>query len=82
MASASRGPGTSTAGAAPTAPAVDVRSGDCLWDLAAAGLSPDASAAEINERWQAIWQANRDLVGANPNLIQPGQHLAMPEAGR
>ena len=75
-------PVASTAGASPTAPAVDVRKGDCLWDLAEASLAPDAPVAEVDRQWRAIWAANRDTVGTEPDLIVPGQHLTIPEAGR
>jgi hypothetical protein len=75
-------PVASTAGASPTAPAVDVRQGDCLWHLAEASAAPGSSDAEIDHRWRAIWRANREVIGADPNLIVPGQHLTMPESGR
>lgn len=29
--------------------------------------------------WQAIYQMNKDVIGANPNLIKPGQQLKMPD---
>lgn len=75
-------PVASTTGASPTARAVDVREGDCLWHLAEASLSPDATAADVDRQWRAIWAANRDTVGTDPDLILPGQRLTMPEAGR
>ncbi|MBM3994737.1 MAG: LysM peptidoglycan-binding domain-containing protein [Planctomycetes bacterium] len=28
--------------------------------------------------WPKIYQANKALIGPNPNLIQPGQHLIIP----
>jgi hypothetical protein len=75
-------PVASTAQASPTARAVDVRDGDCLWHLAEASLSPDATVAEVDRQWRAIWEANRDTVGSDPDLIVPGQRLTMPESGR
>jgi hypothetical protein len=75
-------PVTSMAGAPPTAPAVDVRQGDSLWRLAEAGLPAEASAADIDRQWRAIWRANKHTVGADPDLILPGQHLTIPEARR
>lgn len=30
------------------------------------------------ERWHVIWQANRDVVGDDPDLIHPGQALRLP----
>ncbi|MFM0277691.1 LysM peptidoglycan-binding domain-containing protein [Paraburkholderia sediminicola] len=29
-------------------------------------------------RWQLIYQANKALIGSNPNLIRPGQKLTIP----
>jgi hypothetical protein len=29
--------------------------------------------------WRTIWYANRHLIGANPNLIFPGQRLIIPQ---
>lgn len=57
---------------------VVVEPGDCLWHLAAADLPPDAGADEIAARWHAIYARNRTLIGADPNLIQPGQRLVLP----
>jgi nucleoid-associated protein YgaU len=28
--------------------------------------------------WQALYEANRDVIGGNPNLIKPGQVLVVP----
>lgn len=57
---------------------VTVRSGDTLWDLAAATLPPSASEAEIDRRWREIYQRNRSAIGADPDLIRPGQRLVLP----
>ena len=63
----------------PGSPAVFVvRTGDNLWSLAAASLSPGASAAEITRRWKQIYTANRDEIGPDPALIRPAQRLAVP----
>lgn len=51
-----------------------VRSGDTLWDIAAAELD-DPTNREITEAWKAIWRANHDVIGDNPGLILPGQQL-------
>ena len=29
--------------------------------------------------WQEIYNLNKDVIGANPNLIKPGQQLKMPD---
>jgi hypothetical protein len=57
---------------------ITVRVGDSLWSIAAQDLSPDATAAEITERWHAIYAADRDVVGPDPDLLEPGQRLHLP----
>ena len=61
------------------APAVVVvRAGDTLWAIAARALPAGATDAEIARacaRWHA---ANRDVIGADPNLIFPMQRLVPP----
>lgn len=55
-----------------------VRSGDTLWDIAAAGLGGRADPTRITERWQAIHAVNASVIGADPDLIRPGQRLRLP----
>jgi nucleoid-associated protein YgaU len=57
---------------------VVVRAGDCLWHLAAADLPAGASAAQVTARWQAIHRLNAAVIGPDPDLIHPGQRLALP----
>jgi hypothetical protein len=57
---------------------VVVATGDSLWDLAARGLPLAADDAEIEQRWREIYRANREVVGADPDLIRPGQRLLLP----
>jgi hypothetical protein len=52
-----------------------VRPGDSLWSIAQAHPT-DGDDVEL--RWRAIWAANRDVVGADPDLIHPGQALRLP----
>lgn len=66
--------------AGPETGTITVRPGDTLWFLAAAGLPATASTAEITQTWQAWYDANRDVVGADPDLIHPGQVLTTPDA--
>ncbi len=63
------------AGAART---VVVEPGDTLWALARAELGADASDVEVARRCRAIHEANRSTIGADPDLIRPGQHLELP----
>jgi hypothetical protein len=63
-----------------TAPAVVVvAAGDSLWGLAARSLPTTADDAEIERRWREIYRANREVVGADPDLIRPGQRLVLPD---
>ena len=66
---------------AETRDAVRVEPGDTLWGLAGATLPADATADEIDRRWRAIYRANRDTIGADPDLIRPGQRLVLPPTG-
>lgn len=50
----------------------NVQSGDSLWDIARRQLG-DGS------RWGEIYRANADIIGQNPDMIQPGMQLHMPD---
>lgn len=65
-------------GVASRQPDVVVRAGDSLWRIAEAHLSPAASRTQVAAAWPAWYAANRALVGADPNIIRPGQLLARP----
>ncbi|WP_406195686.1 LysM peptidoglycan-binding domain-containing M23 family metallopeptidase [Kitasatospora sp. NBC_01560] len=43
-------------------------------------LSKIAAAKNVDGGWQALYEHNRSVVGANPNLIHPGQKLALGTA--
>ncbi len=63
-----------------TVPEVVVVRGDSLWSIAARHLpagSTDGQVAEAVERWYAT---NAHVVGANPDLVRPGQVLVAPSA--
>ena len=61
----------------------EVQRGDSLWRISTATLtdSGDSSptSADIARFWPRIFRANRLLIGDDPNLILPGQHLTIPE---
>ncbi|PIE26119.1 MAG: hypothetical protein CSA58_11235 [Micrococcales bacterium] len=57
---------------------VRVVSGDTLWDIAAQTLPKNASDAQITEQWHRWYEANRDVIGSDPDLILPGQVLHPP----
>jgi hypothetical protein len=64
--------------APPTAAAVTVRSGDTLWGIAGRALGPGAPAAAVADSWPRWYEANRTVVGPDPDLILPGQVLRPP----
>ncbi len=33
----------------------------------------------IKEKWMIIYEANKDVIGDNPNIIRPGIELVIPE---
>jgi hypothetical protein len=68
--------------AAPSFATHVVESGDSLWAISAARLGPTASDAEIDHAWRALWEANHDAVGPDPDLIEPGQRLDVTEVPR
>lgn len=62
-----------------TAAEVVVRRGDSLWSIAARQLGADATDGEIARAWPAWFEANRHVVGDDPDLLRPGQVLRAPE---
>ena len=67
----------------PSAPVAShvVAKGECLWRIArghlvAHGMS--ATGAEVSRLWRAIYAENRAVIGADPDLILPGQILTIP----
>lgn len=58
---------------------VEVRTGDSLWSIAADFLPAQASGAQIfaaSARW---YEANRDVIGHDPDLIFPDMVLHAPQ---
>lgn len=58
---------------------VVVEPGDTLWHIAAVRLDPHPTNAEIAKTWPRWYAANRTVIGADPDLIFPGQRLQPPE---
>lgn len=58
--------------------------GECLWDIASAwlaGVDPTAAPptdAQVAEAARAWWQVNAAVIGADPDLLLPGQVLRPP----
>jgi len=52
-----------------------VKSGDNLWNIARDHMGG-------GQNWPDIYNQNVGVIGSNPNLIHPGQHLAVPAEGQ
>jgi len=48
-----------------------VKKGDCLWHIAQKYYGSGG-------KWRVIYDANRGVIGCNPNLIYAGQRLVLP----
>lgn len=57
---------------------VVVAPGDSLWAIAARHLPPGAPDAEIAAAWPRWYRANASTIGADPDVIRPGQVLVVP----
>ncbi|WP_326705470.1 transglycosylase family protein [Streptomyces cyaneofuscatus] len=64
---ASRGEGDARDGSAVTDGGYTVQPGDNLWAI--------ADAQELPQGWSGLYEANKDLLGSDPDLILPGQSL-------
>lgn len=73
---ASRGEGDARDGGAVTGGGYTVQPGDNLWAI--------ADAQELPQGWTGLYEANKDLLGADPDLILPGQSLdlGLEQAGQ
>jgi hypothetical protein len=65
--------------AATPAQTVEVRPGDSLWSVTARHLGPGATEIQIAEAWPKWFEANRAVIGDNPDVIRPGQLLSPPQ---
>jgi len=55
-----------------------VRPGDTLWQLAANRLRTSASPRDVATLVEDLHRHNRKVIGPDPDLIRPGQRLAVP----
>ncbi|HYN28373.1 MAG TPA: LysM domain-containing protein, partial [Dermatophilaceae bacterium] len=58
---------------------VVVRRGDTLWTIAARHLGAGATDAEVARAWPRWYDANAAVIGADPDLLLPGQRLLPPD---
>ena len=56
-----------------------VRPDESLWSIAATHLPDSATERDIAELSQEIYRVNRPVIGADPDLITPGQTLMVPQ---
>lgn len=73
-----RAVGTLAAEEGPAPDRIRVRAGDSLWAITAARL--DARAPEIAVQTGRLYRLNRSEIGADPDLITPGQVLRIPSS--
>jgi len=59
-------------------PGLVVRPGDSLWRIAEQRLRSSASANEVAALALRLHHRNRGVIGPDPDLIRPGQRLALP----
>jgi hypothetical protein len=55
-----------------------VRRGDSLWAISARLLGARSTTREVAGLWPRLYATNRAVIGSDPDLIQPGQHLRAP----
>jgi Tfp pilus assembly protein FimV len=78
-------PASAPASASASASAVVyvVVGGDSLWAIAERHLASRTgrtpSSSEIDRLWREIYEANHEIIGSDPDLIFPGQHLRIPK---
>ena len=74
-------PGPAGTGAAPSTPprTVVVQPGDSLWSITddLLGPAPD-DPSEIASAWPMLHEANRQVIGQDPDHLEPGQALIVP----
>ncbi|WP_392423946.1 LysM peptidoglycan-binding domain-containing protein [Barrientosiimonas humi] len=63
---------------APASGEIVVHRGDTLWSIVERDLGPTATAREIAEAWPRWFAANREAIGADPDLLLPGTVLLRP----
>ena len=71
---------TGTSPVRPSVPAQSVRvqPGDNLWRLSREHSRPSATEQDVARLVERTYRANRTVIGSDPDLIKPGQHLQIP----
>jgi hypothetical protein len=65
----------------PASRTVRVRAGDSLWTITD-HLFPQADTGDVARGWHELYDANRDVIGADPSTIRPGMILEIPRTLR
>ncbi len=73
-----RPPGRASGRASTGAARLVVRPGDTLWHLAEVRLPSSAPATRVAALVTLVHHRNRAVIGADPDLIRPGQPLVLP----
>jgi nucleoid-associated protein YgaU len=60
---------------------VIVKPGDSLWSMSEQRIGPEASPQRVYEHTYQMYALNRNLIGADPDLIFVGQRLSLPPLG-
>jgi nucleoid-associated protein YgaU len=68
------------ADANPAAARVVVEPADSLWSISTERLGADATLGQIDREVERIYALNQNRIGADPNLIFPGQVLLVAPA--
>ncbi|MCT9624470.1 hypothetical protein HWD94_04945 [Pseudarthrobacter equi] len=75
---ATRGGATPVGGSVHTTGTVAVLAGDTLWDIVRGQLGSNASDIDVALEWPRWYEANRAVIGQNPDVLLPGQVLQPP----
>lgn len=62
----------------PAHQSVVVHRGDCLWSIATEALGRRGTPARVATAWPRWWQANRQVIGPDPDVVIPGERLRRP----
>jgi|GEM_PF-3098368 len=65
------------AGTTSDAATYTVAPGDSLWSIAQAQLPDGASNAKIADAWHALYEANKNVIGNNPDFLSVGLVLSL-----
>jgi nucleoid-associated protein YgaU len=52
--------------------------GDTLWDIARRHLAPGSGTGDVARAWPTWYEANRSVIGPDPDHLIPGQRLRVP----